>query len=88
MKAILAKMLLNEKGEVSWTKAGAALMSAGGFILAVPTMGLGIAIPVAVMTAAKAMCAIGLYIGAAGARDVLGAKGMSAPVQPKADNQG
>ena len=97
MKAILAKMLLNEKGEVSFMKLGAGMLSLSGFVLSLPatlpTIGISMAIPAAVIVAAKLIGLAGLYIGGSGARDALGAKGttvinMPAPVQPKADSQG
>lgn len=69
--ALIKKYFLNKKGEISTTKIGGELMGLAAIIIAIPTMGLGVAVPVAVMTAAKFALAIGGMTAINGARDAI-----------------
>lgn len=70
-KALVARYFLNAQGEISTTKIGGEIMGLAGIIIAIPTMGLGVAVPVAVMTAAKLALAIGGMTAINGARDAM-----------------
>jgi hypothetical protein len=67
----IKKMLLNENGELSFSKLGVQMAGIGGFIITLPTMDLGIVVPVGLLAAGKIMVGAGLMIAGAGARDAM-----------------
>jgi hypothetical protein len=69
VNATFKRWILNSDGAVSLTKIGLNVAGAGAAILAVPTLGLGIAVPAAILTAAKLACVIGGMLAGTGAKD-------------------
>jgi len=63
------KLLKNASGKFSWMKVGGVLVSLAGIVITLPAS--GIALPLAVLTGAKVVGAIGAAIGISGARDAL-----------------
>ena len=67
-----AKMLLNEKQEISFAKLGGNAMAIAGVILSMPSMGFHISIDI--LNCAKLILALGGAMGWAGIRDAMGKK--------------
>ena len=65
------RWFLNSENEISFTKIGIELVSIGGLIVAVPTLGIGLAVPAAVLAGAKLTIAIGTILAGTGARDAM-----------------
>lgn len=64
-----AKMLMNEKQEVSFMKLGGNLCAIAGVILTMPSMGMNVSIDI--LNVSKLIIAFGAAMGVAGARDAV-----------------
>lgn len=63
------KMLLNEKGEVSFAKLGGNIIAVAGVVLSMPTMGIDVSD--VVLNVTKVVMAVGGALGWNGMRDAL-----------------
>ena len=64
-----AKMLMNEKQEVSFMKLGGNIVAIAGVVLTMPSMGFQVGVDI--LNVSKLVIALGVAMGVSGARDAI-----------------